>query len=111
MGITLREKQEFIQGKLRTDQKWALRALEVIYARQTAQEKASDQTIEDNGVGFSGVDAELLSSFAKQYQERGFLTLKQMEYLHRKIIKYWRQILGMCDATKLQTLIPAGGVQ
>jgi hypothetical protein len=102
---TLKVKREFIQGKLRTNREWALRALQVVYSHQTTQEKAVENTIENNRVGFSGVDAELLSSFAKQYETRRFLTSKQMVYLHRKIVKYWRQILEHCDPARLTNLI------
>lgn len=42
------------------------RAILRIYERQTATEKRMQETCENNGVGFSGVDGEIFSSFAEQ---------------------------------------------
>jgi hypothetical protein len=55
-----------IQNKLQTSDKWLINGLLAIYAGQTSEEKDADQTVEQNGIGFNGVDAEILSSFAKQ---------------------------------------------
>ena len=75
------------------------------FASQTAAEKQAEQTTDDNGVGFTGIDAEILSSFAKQYEARGWLTPKQMALLRKKMRKYWRQVLTACDLIKLDSLI------
>lgn len=87
-----------VQTLLKTNDKAAVKALLVIYSFQTQSEQASDATKEHNGVGFTGLDAELLSSFAKFYQRAGFLSDKQMEILRNKITKYWRQLLGVIEA-------------
>lgn len=71
----------------------ALRALLVIYHRQTDAEQAVGATTDENGVGFTGPDAEILSSFAEFYKRTGFLSAKQLAILHRKIPKYWKQLL------------------
>lgn len=99
--ITKTAKLSFLRDKLASDGTWALRALAPIFSRQTADEQAAEITSEHNSVGFSGVDAELLSSFAKQFQARNFLTEKQMTYLFKKIPKYAGQVLGACDESKL----------
>jgi hypothetical protein len=82
----------FLREMLSTNKDWALRAIERVYERQTDAEKASDQTKEFNKVGFSGTDAEFLSSLAKQYSERKTLSPKQINVLFRIIPKYTKQI-------------------
>ena len=94
-----------IQRKLSTDDRWALRALERIYALQTSSEKASHSTYEVNNVGFSGADAEILSSFAEQYRQRGSLSPKQMELLRKRIVRYHGQIARMIPVDVLERMV------
>lgn len=89
---TKKDRTAHIRSMLSTDAKWALRALVRIYANQTADEQSTMDTKHDNGVGFTGADAHFLSSFAQQYELRGFLTPGQMEYLYKKMPKYARQL-------------------
>ena len=84
---------EDIKELIRTNDKAVIRALLVIYSYQTAHEKACGETIADNGIGFNGVDAEILSSFAEQFNRRGFLSPKQMRIARKKLPKYSGQIL------------------
>lgn len=69
------------------------KAVCLIYSKQTAAEQSSDSTNTENGVGFSKIDAEFLSSCARFYQRTGFLTAKQLAMCRNKVKKYWRQIL------------------
>ena len=80
-----------------------VKALLWIYKFQTEDEKQSDSTRELNGVGFTGVDGEILSSFAKQVINRHFLSEKQMVILRKKIKKYETQM------SKIATHIKKGG--
>ena len=86
------ERKELLREKLGTNAAWALRGLVRIYELQTADEQACGHTREYNEVGFSGVDGEILSSFAEQYQNKGFLSPAQMKILFSKMPKYWRQL-------------------
>ena len=103
--ITPAIQKEFIQKKLSTNKVWATQALLKVYALQTAIEQEQEATRETNNKGFTGVDAEILSSFAKQYQTRGFLSPKQMVYVYKKMPKYWGQIVKISNAQHLETLI------
>lgn len=103
--ITKQKQREFMRTQLETNDKWALRGLVKIYQYQTEEEKNAYQTIDDNGVGFSGVDSEILTSFANQYLRYGRLSPKQMALLKKKIKKYWRQLLAISDEKKLNLLI------
>lgn len=78
---------------LQNEDRAVLRALIVVYQNQTAQEKNNGSTIEDNGVGFTGIDADILTSFVRFYESVGFLTNRQIAITRNKIVKYWRQLL------------------
>ena len=91
-----------IQALIDRNDKAVLRGIVAIYAYQTAAEQASAMTCEENGVGFSGCDAELLSSFAEQIKARGSLSQKQMVYGRKKIRRYWRQLAIIAERKAAQ---------
>ncbi len=82
-----------IVENLTTNDKWLYHGILAIYAGQTQEEKHSGQTVEDNGIGFSGVDAFILTSYAEQIKVRGFLTPKQIELARKKMTKYAGQLM------------------
>jgi len=91
--------KEFIQEKIRTDIRWVIRTLEVLFNRQTSEEQTSLQTYNNNGRGFNGMDGNILSSFYLQVQKRKLqnhptlLSEKQIEICRKKLPKYWKQVL------------------
>jgi hypothetical protein len=92
--------KESIQHLLDSNDEAVSKALMTIYARQTAAEKASQATVEHNGRGFTGTDAEFLSSIASRLPGYGYrLTARQLPHVRRKMRKYWRQLL---DEVKLR---------
>ena len=98
------EVKSYIQSQLSTNPAWAIRGLVKIYTLQTSDEQASDTTSHDNGVGFSGCDANILSSFAKQVNAGRNLSPKQMTIVYKKMPRYWRQIVGFIPEDKLQQI-------
>jgi hypothetical protein len=58
--------RELIADKLATSDEMVMRSLVVMLARQTSDEISDGVTKHNNGVGFSGVDAEFLTSLAKR---------------------------------------------
>ena len=90
-----------IKERLLRSDKWVTEGIVRIYEYQTAEEQNSDATLEDNGVGFNGVDAELLSSFARQISQNGTLSTKQMPYARNKLLKYSGQLAKIAN-TKTQ---------
>ncbi len=82
----------FIREMVGNDARWAVRALLRIYEDQTAEEQAVGHTRVHNGVGFSGVDGEILSSFAEQVQRGRTLSAKQMAIVFKKMPRYARQL-------------------
>jgi len=89
--------EEEIRLNISIMETWAIRALLAIYARQTATEKAIGDTTEHNSVGFTGWDAEILTSMAKQYNERGWLTVKQISVVMKRMPKYAGQLLKIIE--------------
>ena len=84
---------EKIKQAIDTNDNAVKKAILIIYQNQTADEQVSENTIEHNGVGFTGVDAEFLSSIAVRIQRGLPLSEKQIIVGRRKIRKYSRQLL------------------
>lgn len=89
---TKKERIAFIREKLGTDARWAICGMLRVFANQTADEQATEDTKHDNGIGFAGCDATLLSSFAKQVERGRALSDKQMHYVFKKMPKYAGQL-------------------
>jgi len=98
------EIKSLIQSKLSTNATWAVRGLVRIYGLQTEEEQSCGDTFVSNGIGFSGCDAEILSSFATQVQKGRTLSEKQMAIVFKKMPRYWRQIVSLIPEEKLATL-------
>ena len=96
--------KDYIKNQLATNQAWAVKALVKVYTLQTLDEQASDRTSHNNGIGFSGVDANILSSFAKQVNAGRNLSPKQMMIVYKIIPKYWRQVVSFIPADKMADL-------
>ena len=92
---TKKDRVARLREMLGTNAKWAIAGLSRIYANQTADEQDSGMTSEDNGIGFTGVDAEILSSFAEQVEKGRTLSPKQMTLLFKKMPKYAKQLEGV----------------
>ena len=82
---------------LDTQARMTKRSLLRLYSEQTDSEQAVGATTEDNGFGFNGVDSEFLSSVARQLNEKGFITPKQGEWVHKKIQKYAGQLAKLAN--------------
>lgn len=87
-----KEIEDAIRAAITTERNRAIKAMMRIYEYQTEDEKACGTVENLNGVGFAGTDAELLTSFCKQFERRKNLSDKQMEILFKKIGKYAGQL-------------------
>ena len=96
---------EFVREQLRTNEKWAKHALLKIYEFQTAEEQNAGYTRLYNGVGFSGAHGEIMSSLAVQLLQKGWLSPKQMNIVHKIIHKYTRQVIMISDLDKLTAMV------
>lgn len=90
---------EEIKTLVLTNDKMVARSVVVLYERQTASEQSAQETHERNGVGFNGVDAPILSSFAEFYKARNYLTEKQVALARKKLTKYARQLTAIANGT------------
>ena len=91
--VTKAELLNFLRKMLTTNQKWATAALLRIYDNQTADEQMAESTNHENGIGFTGGDAHLLTRFAEWYKSHGWLSPKQMAWVFRKVGKYAAQLM------------------
>jgi len=91
-----------IREKLETSDEMVKRSLLVLYDYQTTVEQNSQETVENNGVGFNGVDAPFLSSVAEWVMKGNRITPKQMVIVRKKIYKYSTQLAKIANK-RLQT--------
>lgn len=81
-----------IKLKLLTNDKWLYRGILAIYELQTPTEQDAQDTIENNGVGFNGVDARQLSGFAEDLKKYGDLFDWKKTLARKKMLKYAGQL-------------------
>ena len=93
--MTKKDVVEYYKAKLSTNEGWAIRGLERIAMRQTEYELENELTNENNKVGFSGPDAEILTSFYRRIKKGYTLTPRQKVVLFQKIPKYAGQLVSI----------------
>lgn len=89
-------KAELVQGlksQIARNNNQAVKALLAIYRNQTYEEQTVQETIEDNGIGFNGTDAEFCSSLAENYLRFHRLSDKQYNSLRKVMQKYAGQLI------------------
>lgn len=89
-------KAELVQGlksQIAGNNNQAVKALLTIYRNQTYEEQTVQETIEDNGIGFNGTDAEFCSSLAENYLRFHRLSDKQYNSLRKVMQKYAGQLI------------------
>ena len=82
----LKAAMEFDNGTLE-------RCLLRLYKNQTEQEQLNATTTENNGIGFNGTDAYILTKYVEQLKKGFHLTEKQINLTRRKMIKYAKQLV------------------
>ena len=92
--------KERIRSQLGTSIAWASKGVVRVYENQTQDEQAIEGTVEHNGIGFTGVDANILSSFAKQILKGRTMSAKQSAILFKKMPKYAGQLQRMVQVVK-----------
>ncbi len=96
--------KEDIRHNLEKNDRWVYNAVVAIYNLQTEDEKMVEDTTDHNGIGFNGVDAGILSSFACQimkWKERANytrpLSKKQLVLARKRILKYSGQLTRIAN--------------
>jgi len=92
LDASLNNAASMIKDNILADSIWMARGILAIYDRQTEDEQNNETTRYHNGVGFGAVDANILSSFAKQLQKGRSLSPKQTQIAHKNMPKYCQQL-------------------
>ncbi len=108
MKVTQKQITAYVRQQLSTNPVWAVKALVRIFQEnQTSDEQSSESTTHDNGIGFTGTDANFLSSLAKAQLKYGKLSDKQMVFVFKKMPKYHAQVIKMSNQEQLIKLVTA----
>jgi hypothetical protein len=98
MALTIRLTNEWtaerVAAALGKDENVA-KALRALYARQTADEQATEETHHLNRRGFSAGDAKVLTNIAKKLERYGSLTTNQTALVRIRLQKYCRQLAAI----------------
>ncbi len=89
--------KEDIRRMITTNKRWTMRALVVLYQRQTEDEQETLSTKHDNGIGFNGIDAPFLSDLARTVMMNRGLSDKQIKAAQRIIGKYAGQLTEIAN--------------
>ena len=92
------------------DQQFAQYGLMLVYKKQTEDERQTESVNHHNGVGFRAEDAKFLSSLAKQFEKKGALSEKQMEWLFKKMPVYAAQVVNIMLNEKQEINLDDDGV-
>lgn len=86
-----------IRKNIENSDAWLCRAIRAIYRFQTEHEKCAENTLESNGVGFNGIDAAIMSSFAQQLEAGRGLSKKQFAIARKRMVKYSGQLTKIAN--------------
>ena len=103
MAVKMWKKEE-IRTMLDENNRAALRGLAVIHSLQTESEKASRSAQIWNGVGWSGVDAEIMTNLYEWHERYGRFSQKQWALVHRKIRRYAGQLTKVANGEIVVTV-------
>lgn len=90
-------KKEDIKSILESRDEAILKGMLRIFDCQTEDEKHTDDTHVNNGIGFTGADAFILSKFSKFFNDRKYLTEKQFAIAKKRMIKYAGQLAKIAN--------------
>lgn len=94
----------YLKGHIANSEKWALLTLKVVYNNQTLDEKKSEFTSHDNGVGFNSTDSKFFTQLAKKANKGYSLSPKQMACVFKKMPKYWAQMQAAWESTGVEKM-------
>lgn len=88
---------EEIADLLQRNDKFVINSLIVLYSYQTREEQFDQTTVEANGVGFNAFDAGPLTDIYDWMVKNGIITIKQVNFVRKKIMKYKRQLTEIAN--------------
>lgn len=90
---TMKQWERYLKDLLKANDKALLKAIVLIYDSQTSEEQAKGQSIEDNAIGFTKVDAEDMGAIARKIKRGEQLTKGELAKSRNKMGKYWKQLM------------------
>lgn len=94
--LTTKQFKTVVQAMMIVDDAFLDRVIVQIYKLQTNEEKDKSKSIEDNNVGFTKYDANVMSNIAEKIINGQELTKGERAKARNKAQKYWGQILMIC---------------
>lgn len=85
--------ESYLKNLVKTNDRALIKAILFIYDLQTAEEKNTGKSVEENNVGFSKVDAYEMGIIAKKIKRGGPLTKSEIAKSRNKMPKYWKQLM------------------
>jgi hypothetical protein len=85
-------KHQIIES-IQNNNKAAVKALKIILSHQTTAEQFMGDVQDHNNEGFRPCDAKIMTSMAKFYDRKGYLTPKQITIVKDRMVHYHRQLL------------------
>lgn len=83
----------YLKDLVKSNDNALLKAIVCIYDRQTPDEKNAGETIDENGIGFSKVDAYEMGKIARKIKNGENLTKGELAKSRNKMQKYWKQLM------------------
>lgn len=98
--------EAYLKDLLKTNDQALLKSIVLVYDNQTDEEKNKGESIEDNCIGFSKIDAKEMGDIAKKIKAGKALTKGELAKSRNKMQKYWKQLMiiskKQAEAKKLQ---------
>lgn len=85
--------EEYLKNLLKTNNKALFKAIVLVYDSQTEEEKRTNESVEENKIGFSKIDAKELSAIARKIKREEILTEGELAKSRNKMPKYWKQLM------------------
>lgn len=90
---TQKQWEAYLKDLVRTNDKALLKAIVLIHDRQTEEEKARGESVEDNLIGWTKWDAKEMGDIAKKIKREEPLTDGELAKSRNKMQKYWKQLM------------------
>ena len=103
---TQKQWKEELQKLLKENDKALMKSVIAIYHLQTSAEKHRQETLEHNGVGFTGPDAKVMTKIALGLLYKKGLTQSQVETARYRMPKYWKQLMMLSKKKLADELTP-----
>lgn len=98
--------EAYLKDLLKKNDQALLKSVVLIYDNQTDEEKNRGESIEDNFIGFSKIDAKEMGDIAKKIKAGKALTKGELAKSRNKMQKYWKQLMiiskKQAEAKRLQ---------